>query len=456
MYTRAVCGGFGGHRHRKIAGACALLLLATRATSAQSSSATTSTTRWTLESVLRAALDRHPLILAADARVRAARGGRIAAGAFGNPTVTYQVENAGFPGREGPPGSAREASTFATLPLEPLWQRRPRMRRADEDLRIAEAEAAQARRAVALDAARAFHRTALAQATVDAASDVETGLDSLIRYTRARVKEGSTAEGDAIRLEVERDRQGTERALSEAELAQARGALLPYLGPDSTRGDPDPRLAAVTVNADSARSFMALPSAAQLTHQALTLRPDVAIARARARGAGFDVSLQRTLFIRQVGALFGTKNVSGANTMIAGLSLPIPLFDQNRGERQRAEGERTAVERELAWTERRALAEVEGAYEAARVLSQQVQRLRNGFLARAEESRRIAVVAYREGAVPLLQVIDATRALADARVTYLRATFAQQDALLSLYGAAGLDPVAALTPTSAPTGEKTP
>ena len=197
------------------------------------------------------------------------------------------------------------------------------------------------------------------------------------------------------------------------------------------------------------------PSRQGLADRALAARPDVRAAQARARGAGAEVGLQRTMSVRQLGATFGSKSINGVTSMIAGFSVPIPLFDQNRGEIQRAQGERTAVEQELRWTVRRATAEVLGAYDAARVLTTRVGALEGGFLARAEESRRVALAAYREGAVPLLQVLDATRTLADARLTYLRARYAQQDAVLALYVAAGLDPADALS-KSASTGATAP
>lgn len=413
-------------------------------------------TAWTLESVLRAAVVQHPLVDAADARTRAARGGRVTAGAFGNPVLTYQVENAAFPGRDTPAGFTRETSTYGTLPLEPLWQRGPRVRRAEAEIQVAEAEAQQLRRQVVLDAARVFNRVALAQAGVEAADDLQRGLDTLLRYTRTRVREGASAEGDAIRLEVERDRVGTERALLEAERAQARAALSLYLGVEPRDAGQSIRVAGFGGATDTAVAHRPLPPSAYFTAQALAQRPDVAVARARARAAASEVRLQQTLLPRQAGATFGSRSTGGIHTMIAGVSLPLPLFDQNRGERQRATGERDAVERELAWIERRAASEVRGAYEAARVLSEQVTHLQRGFLARAEESRRIAVAAYREGAVPLLQVIDATRTLGEARLTSLRAALAEQESRLVLYGAAGLDPASALTPSTTSAGENAP
>src|SRR5207247_9495499 len=92
-----------------------------------------------------------------------------------------------------------------------------------------------------------------------------------------------------------------------------------------------------------------------------------------------------------------------------------------------------------------ATAEVAGAYEAARLFTTQVAALDGQLLTRAAQARGIAVAAYQEGAGSLLQVIDATRTLADARATYYEALFARAESLLALYAAAGFDPADAMT-----------
>lgn len=396
---------------------------------------------------MRTAVERSPLIDAARARVQAAHGSRRTAGTLPNPILTYQVENAGFPGRASPAGQIRETSSFATLPLESVWQRGPRVRKADNTVRAADAELALARRQVAADAAQAFFRVALAQISVKASSDILEGLDSLVRYSRARVAEGAAAEGDLIRLQVERERAATDRVLQQVELVRARGALAPFLD-DCTRGAG--RTGLLVADDDSAFvSDVSLAPASTFIART-TLRPDVIAARARAAAAGDESALQRTLVVRQLGATFGAKSTGGAYSMIAGLSVPFPLFDQNRGEAQRATGERVAAEQELLWVERRSSADIAAAYDVAQLLAAEFGALDRRFLARASEARRIAVAAYQEGAVPLFQVIDATRTLADARLTYFRALFARQGSLLDLYDAAGLDPLGALTSATSP------
>jgi outer membrane protein TolC len=64
-------------------------------------------------------------------------------------------------------------------------------------------------------------------------------------------------------------------------------------------------------------------------------------------------------------------------------------------------------------------------------LNAALQKTRN-LVALAQESRRIAEAAYREGAIPLSQVIDAARALADARQAYARAYFGWKQSLFEL------------------------
>src|SRR6202035_3824224 len=140
-------------------------------------------------------------------------------------------------------------------------------------------------------------------------------------------------------------------------------------------------------------------------------RSEVLSAGARVAAATAETELQRALTVRQVGATFGLKRVDGTNSMIVGLSVPVPLFDRNRGEVQRATAELIAAEHERSWAERIVSAEIQAAYDATERLSAEVSRLQPSFLDRAEEVNRITVGAYQEGAATLLQVIDAARTL---------------------------------------------
>jgi cobalt-zinc-cadmium efflux system outer membrane protein len=148
--------------------------------------------------------------------------------------------------------------------------------------------------------------------------------------------------------------------------------------------------------------------------------------------------------MRQIGAIFGRKRVEGRTSMVVGVGMTVPLFDQNRGAIARATNEHLAAERDLAWIERTVAADVEGAYEAAAPLSRRLADLQESFLARAEDVHRLTLGAYQEGGATLLQVLDATRMLADARLTYARTLFAERHSLFELALATGAEPVAAI------------
>ncbi len=328
------------------------------------------------------------------------------------------------------PGIDREGMTTLTIPLEPLYQRGTRVRVADAQVRAATDEALATRQRVALEAAHAYDRAALAQIGVATSHDLLAWLDSVVAYNRSRVEEGVTAESDLIRSELERDRAAVDATMQETDLAQARAALASFLG--------DPRgigVRAMAVAIDERP--MTLPTAA------VTDRAEVRAARERLAAATAGASVERAMVLRQLGATLGVKQTAGTNSMIAGLSLPIPLFDPNRGEIARAGAERDAAAYDLAAVERETTAEVAGAYETATLLTNRATALggagQSGMLARADDARRITLGAYREGAVPLLQVLDAARAWADARLAYYRLIYAQRESVLTLLVARGDD-----------------
>jgi len=391
--------------------------------------------------VLDSVAARYPSREAARARIRAARGSRSTAGTLGNPILMYQVDNQPLPGRAAPPMD-REMMLTATLPLEPLYQRWSRVSGANAEVRAAEADAQAERQRIGLDATRAFYRMARAQVALAAARDLTAWLDSVVAYNRTRVKEGVAAEADLIRSELERDRAEADATMQEANLAQARADLSVFLG--------EPTAASFLVAALDAP--LTLPDASP-TSRTGTTRPEIRAARERVTAAGAGVTTERTNLIRQLGLTVGTKRTSGTTSLIAGVSMPFPLFDQNRGAIARAAAEREAATFDLVAQERIGRAEIVGAAESARLLTERAGVLADpargqGYLARADEARRIALGAYREGAVPLIQVIDAARAWGEAQLVYYQILYAQHESVVQLLVAEGVD-IASTLPTLA-------
>jgi cobalt-zinc-cadmium efflux system outer membrane protein len=399
----------------------------------------------TLLDVLSRARDTYPMGQAAIARIAAARASRRSAGTFANPVVQYQVENTPIPGRGAVPMD-REVMTSMMVPLEPLYQRGPRIARADADLRAVEADARTASIRLELDAARAFYRASMAQVAFNVTRDLSAWLDSLVVYNQSRVKEGIASEADLIRARLEADRVSAEMSMQEADLAREQAVLSSFVGTSTT---------ASFVLAISHRplEWRLSESLDTRTEPAVALTehtPSVQAARERVSSSTAGLMLERRMLIRDLSATLGTKQTGGFTSLIAGVSLPIPLFTQNRGEIARATAEQRVAEFDLATAQRTASAELQGALDAATVLLRRTTVLaapQSGdllalpaVLARADESRRIALGAYREGAVPLLSVLDAARAWGDVRLAFYRALFAQHESVLALAAALGTPP----------------
>ena len=87
---------------------------------------------------------------------------------------------------------------------------------------------------------------------------------------------------------------------------------------------------------------------------------------------------------------------------------------------------------------------MQGTYGAATRLTRQLGELQQTFLARAGHVHELTLAAYQEGGATLLQVLDATRMLADARLAYARTLFAQRESLFDLALATGAEPTDAL------------
>lgn len=397
----------------------------------------------TVDRVVATAVATHPQLSAAREMVNAARGTRLTARSWTNPFFSVETEESDAVGTGGTAATARETMTTATLPLEPIYQLRSRAGRASAEVRATEADLRSARRELAVRAASVYYEAALAQVMVDGLEEVQIWLDSLVAYTRARVREGAAAEVDLIRIEVEQDRAGTDLAFARVDRARSRADLTSLIGTDSFRIDP-------AVAATVLLAGRAAPTLEALTAMAKTRRPEIAAADARLTAAGFGVSVERNAIIREIGVMAGVKDMGGTRSLVAGLSLPLPIFDQNRGEVQRAEAQRRIAAFDRQNSERQVVAEVRAAYSAATTLDAQVSKIDGVMLRRAEESRRIAEGAYREGATSLTQVLDAARALVDARVTYYRALFQRNRSLIELNAAIGSDDVMAIPQATAP------
>ena len=384
----------------------------------------------TLPEVVDRFLRRNLAVEAARSRVDVAQAERIASRLRPNPTVTVLGNQFALSGPT-PFSELYELSATYAQPIE--WPEKRRLRREVGDLTVsvAEAQLADVLRQRLADVKRAFYEAVLAANLLELARENRRSYDDLVALNQTRFEEGAIAEGELLKVKLERVKFDT--AVAQAQLAarQATIKLLALLDAEDVDS-------ATPVTGDLA--FTAAPlDLNALRAQALQTSTIVQVAE---RGVGLAerrIGLEQARVTPEPTPFLGYQRVGPDNAILFGVSVPLPLFDRNQGGIARARAEAGLSRTDLTQARIRVLAEVESAFRGWESARDRVVVFERGLLAQADESRAIALAAYQEGAVTLLAVLEAERARTEIRQQYLQALFDFQASLVLLEALTGVD-----------------
>ena len=337
-----------------------------------------------------------PQARAIRAETTVARREQLARLAYPNPAVTYSRESAGF------------TEFFQVEQALPLFGSRAALSRAG----VAATAAAEAERDARLwllrsEAAAAITRLVAEQARVESAEAHAREVERLIEILRTREREGEGSRFDRLRAEQElRDARQlvTSAAVS---VVEARATLSGMLPPD------------VVLTKVVAAPFSPQPPVPveTLMARATTTRAELRALQQSAQRATFEADAARRLRLPSPSVFGGVKRAddeAGRETgSVFGLSLSIPLFDAGGREVARWTAERARIDAERASIEYRIRSVITGAWAALAMRQAAVSQDQQGA---AEELVRIAEVAYREGEVGILELLDAVRTASRARI----------------------------------------
>lgn len=337
-----------------------------------------------------------------------------------NPTVSLTTEN--FAGQQPFGGFSQSEDTIQiSQPFELPGKRRSRIAAGDAGVAAARARAHEERIAYAYDLARAYAGAEIADRHIELAQDEVEEAEADLAAARALVDAGKEARLRSLRAETEVNAQRVQLDTARAERIGAYARLSALAGQAtsySALAEPMlERLAPVT----GAGPIDPLQTAPYLAAKA-----DSAAAATRAVAAGHhslpDVTV--SVGVRRLAA-------NSANAFVAGVSVPLPLFDRNRGNVDAAQAElRGAQAREAAarLETRAAIAGALALNDAADARALAADRSRR----LAEEAYRLARIAYEAGKSPLMELLAARHGLGAARDALLDARTAQFEARASL------------------------
>lgn len=377
----------------------------------------------TVERALDFARARSPLTAVAGARRRIAEGRARVDGAFPNPIAEWRRENL---------NSDLQPDVFGTvqLPLD-ITGRRLAMRSAvGAAVLRGRADSTSAVRQLEGEVVRAYWRAALAQELWGVAREERAARAELAQFDEHRFREGAVAEVVAMRTRLESDRARMSEATARAEHERARGDLARAIG---VHADELPAVAPI----DPPGTLPPAPALTAAVQRALAARPDLRALRHASAESGHRLTGERRGIVSDLHFVAGYKQTTGINTGVVGVLVPLPLFNRNEGARERAQGEAQLADAELRDAELRVRGEVLAALRGFEAIREAMRDGASGIDARAAEVARIAEGAYREGAISLVELIEAQRARAESRAAALRWAVDARLAMLDINRATG-------------------
>lgn len=371
----------------------------------------------TLETAIERAIASQPRLAAAEARVDAAEARTRQANVGPNPQVSLEVED--FAG-SGPFRGLD--STETTLALS-------------QQLEIGGKRSA--RRSVAAGE-RDVVALALLRERIDLVRDVELAFAELAAATdQATLARDNAAQASSLantaRILVEAGRDPPLRQLrAQAALAEARAAEVETFSLMLAAR----RNLAVLVGSDDPELTAAVGAPKQFrpTNDPAFIGIDERLAEAERRVAAARVTLAQSAAVPDVTVSGGLRRFNdGRDTaFVAGVSLPIPIRDRNRGGIEAARADEIAAEYHAERVRAEARRDRAQALMLVEAAETRLAALEGPGLAQAEEAVRLAQVGYNAGRFSLLELLDVQGALTTARRSIIEARLDRARAITAL------------------------
>jgi len=372
-----------------------------------------------LPDALALALERSPALASFSWEVRAREARALQAGLRPNPELELEVEN--FGGSGDVSGFDGAESTFLLAQRIETAGKRPKRRRAAElDAEVASWEYEATRLDVFASVLKAFVDLLAAQEEVTLREELVRIAESSVDAVERLVRAGATPQADRTRASVEAATARVDLASARRALDAARAVLA------ATWGSLSPTFS----EAGGQLGSVVAPPSGETVRSWLERNPELArwdreIARRRA-----VVELADAQRVPDVVAGVGPRLLSETDdaALVAQVSVPLPIFDRNQGERAAARGELRKAAYERRSLHARLAVELESAYQELAARHVEVTSLREGILPSALEAFEQVRRGYLQGLFRNVDVLDAQRRLFELRLREIDALRAYHEA----------------------------
>lgn len=357
----------------------------------------------TLAEVIQLAIEANPELSAARREVEAAEGARIQAGVYQNPTLLVELEDQRR--------DTRTTTVLLSQPFELGGKRGARMEAADRAVDVARVQLEGRQADLRANATAAYFATLIAQDRVRLA---QASLDL--------ARNGSQAAGKRVVAGKISPVEETKAKVAEAnvrlELIQAQGELQTNL--QQLRAVTGGIATITAVIGDSLAIPKPLPQEAM--EERLLNAPSIRQSRLEVRRLGALADLEKAKRIPDITLNAGAKRDQemGRNQAVVGISVPLPLFDTNRGNLLEALRRQDKADDEARALELRLRAEVGAARQRYESAASEVLALQADILPGAQSAFDAATKGFELGKFDYLDALDAQRTLLQARAQYLR------------------------------------
>ncbi len=383
--------------------------------------------RLTREEARALALESGPRFRAARAAGDAARGAARTDRVYPfNPTAEWKGVEAVDPG-----GRDNYEAVFSQQ-IEWAGQWLVRRSAGGKGILAASHEEANALRGLLLEVDVAFFglRAATERALVaDEGAELARGLRESVQ---AQLREGQVSTLEMNLASIEAARAEAQALASRNDLFRAGQTLREILGLSAG-------ILVEAAEASSGSSGIDVSDPGALVRTALSRRPDVQAALAREEEAEKKNRLAALEVIPNldVGAVLDRGGPDQDRTLGLRISLPIPIWNRNQGNRERAGAEQTLRQEERRDVELRAEGEILSSLEGYRIATEELDLFTTGVLGPAQENRQLLRQAYEAGRYDLPTTLLLQTQLIGAELSYWEVWLRQRTSLAALEAAVG-------------------